>query len=328
MIAAASLAFVSGCVILVEINGEGDIIMAGTEAGTPVNTETTSHRERLRLLPSHLYSLKAGAVRTRSAAWLARSRFRRRDRAGMRILFYHRVSTDADELCVTPKRFCEQMDYLAANGYQVVDIADAARILDEEAATDRVIGLSFDDGYLDLADGALPVLARHGFRATVFIVTGVVDGTAVFDWYSRPPPVLSWQQIVELDGRSPFRFEAHTVTHPNLLTLNEHQARREMVDSKHALEQRLGRSVEAFSYPAGLYGAREQRLVQEAGYRVAVSCEPGLNDFATDRFALRRNQIDRRDRLIDFRAKVGGGHDRPLPLRALYRRMRYGAVAG
>jgi hypothetical protein len=39
---------------------------------------------------------------------------------------------------------------------------------------------------------------------------------------------------------------------------------------------------------------------------------------------LRRRQIDPRDRLLDFRAKVAGGHDTPLPLRGLYRRVRYG----
>jgi hypothetical protein len=44
----------------------------------------------------------------------------------------------------------------------------------------------------------------------------------------------------------------------------------------------------------------------------------------TDRFALRRIQIDARDSLLDFRAKLSGGHDRPLPGRAAYRRLRYG----
>jgi hypothetical protein len=48
----------------------------------------------------------------------------------------------------------------------------------------------------------------------------------------------------------------------------------------------------------------------------------------TDRFALRRRQIDARDRLLDFRAKLGGGHDSPLPMRNAYRRMRYGAPRG
>ena len=69
-------------------------------------------------------------------------------------------------------------------------------------------------------------------------------------------------------------------------------------------------------------------MAEEAGYLAAVSCEPGVNVADTDRFALRRRQIDRRDRLVDFTAKVRGGHDTSLPLRDTYRRLRYGMRPG
>ena len=83
--------------------------------------------------------------------------------------------------------------------------------------------------------------------------------------------------------------------------------------------------VRAFSYPSGLYGEREERIAAKAGYRIALTCEPGVNDHSTDRFALRRRQVDARDSLLDFRAKLGGGHDSSPPLRGLYRRLRYSA---
>ena len=118
------------------------------------------------------------------------------------------------------------------------------------------------------------------------------------------------------------------MSHPNLLAVDDAGAWAEIHDSRSELEARLGRPVSAFAYPAGLYGERERRLAAEAGYRAAVSCEPGVNLPGTDRFALRRRQIDSRDRLVDFRAKVGGGHDTPLPLRRTYRRLRYGMGAG
>lgn len=228
-------------------------------------------------------------------------------------------------LAVTPKRFREQMNFLADDGYRVVDLMEAARLLDSEPIPAKVVVLTFDDGYLDVAQNALPVLDQHDFLATVFVVTGALDGTTRFDWYERPPALLSWADVVRLDGASPLRFEAHSVTHPNLLTLTSPDARHEIAGSKHILEQRLGRSAEAFSYPAGLFGPRDRSLVEEAGYSLAVSCEPGFNGAAADRFALHRNQVDARDSLLDFRAKVGGGHDSPLPLRALYRRFRFGA---
>jgi peptidoglycan/xylan/chitin deacetylase (PgdA/CDA1 family) len=277
--------------------------------------------------PSLPYSVKGGLTRARSGAWYMRGR-RRGEVSGLRILFYHRVSDARDELAVQPRRFREQMDYLASAGYRVLDIVQVADLLEAGETHERVVGLNFDDGYLDVAEHALPVLAEYGFRATVFIATGVTDGRASFAWYERQPALLGWADIAELDRGDTLEFEAHTVTHPNLLAVDERRAAAEIEGSKRELEARLGRPVSALSYPAGLFGPRERRLAMNAGYRVAVSCEPGVNLPQTDRFALRRRQIDSRDRLLDFRAKVGGGHDTPLPLRGVYRRLRYGEGTG
>ena len=277
--------------------------------------------------PSLPYPVKAAVTRVRSGLWLARSRGRPTMR-GIRILFYHRVSSDRDELAVDPRKFREQMEHLVEGGYRVLDMLQVAELLDAGEIPERTLGLNFDDGYLDVAEHALPVLAEHGFRATVYIATGVTDGRTSFGWYSRQPPLLDWSEIAELDRSGTLEFEAHSVTHPNLLATGDERAAREIEDSKSELEAHLGRPVSAFSYPAGLFGERERRLVAAAGYRVAVSCEPGVNLPHTDRFALRRRQVDARDRLFDFRAKVTGGHDSPLPLRGIYRALRYGEERG
>jgi peptidoglycan/xylan/chitin deacetylase (PgdA/CDA1 family) len=216
------------------------------------------------------------------------------------------------------------MAQLADEGREVLGLAEILDRLDTGAVSPHTVGLTFDDGFADLRDEALPALEEHGFRATVFVATGVTDGRLTFPWYERQPPVLGWDEVVELDRRGTLRFEAHTVSHPSLLALDEAAARTEIRDSRRELEQRLGRPVSSFAYPAGLFGERERRLVAESGYSAAVTCEPGVNRADTDRFTLRRRQIDRRDRLVDFRAKVGGGHDTPLPLRNVYRRLRYG----
>jgi peptidoglycan/xylan/chitin deacetylase (PgdA/CDA1 family) len=273
--------------------------------------------------PSLPYPVKATVTLGRSAAWLARTRGRA-DTSGLRILLYHRVDDDDDALALPPRRFREQMDYLASEGYRVVDLMESLALLDAGEAPPKTIGLTFDDGFADLAEHALPVLTEHGFRATVFITTGVTDGRLAFPWYARQPPVLGWDEVVELDRAGTMRFEAHTVSHPSLLAVDDAGAQTEIQDSKRELEGRLERPVTAFAYPAGLFGDRERRLVADAGYTAAVSCEPGVNRPDSDRFALRRRQIDSRDRLLDFKAKVGGGHDTPLPLRGTYRRLRYG----
>jgi peptidoglycan/xylan/chitin deacetylase (PgdA/CDA1 family) len=273
--------------------------------------------------PSLPYPVKSAVTLVRSAVWRARTRGRP-DVSGLRILLYHRVSDDDDPLAVAPRRFREQMACLAAEGYRVVDLIEALDLLGAGVAPPRTIALTFDDGFADVGDEALPVLQRHGFRATVFVTTGVTDGRVAFPWYERQPKVLGWDEIVALDRQGTLRFEAHTVTHPSLLAVDDGTAAAEIRDSRHELQGRLGRTVSAFAYPAGLYSERERHLVSQAGYAAAVSCEPGVNRPDSDRFTLRRRQIDSRDRLLDFRAKVGGGHDTPLPLRGAYRRLRYG----
>jgi len=282
--------------------------------------------EHLTLKPTAFYAAHAIYTRARSAWWEARTR-RHAVTNGLRILFYHRVSRDRDELAVTPHRFREQMEHLAGAGYRVVGAVDAAAALDAPEAG-RVVGLTFDDGYADVVDNALPVLVELGFRATIFLPTGAIDGTHPLSWYERQPPLLEWSTIAELDRSGTLDFGAHTVSHRNLLALDDATAEGEIARSKHALEARLGHPVYSFCYPAGLYGERERRLVRSAGFRVAVGTDPGANDADSDRLALRRIGVEPRDRLLDFRAKVGGGHDRAPPLRGIYRTIRFGGPRG
>ena len=277
----------------------------------------------LAVAPAAVYRAKATLTRARSVSWAIRAG-RRPAAPGVRILFYHRVADARDELAVAPARFRAHMEALAAAGLRSVAVEELPRLI--SAGDDGVVGLCFDDGYRDVAEHALPVLERLGFRATVFVATGVVDGEATFSWYRRQPPVLSWREIGELGRGATLRFGAHTVTHPDLRALYDRAARDEIEGSKAALEARIGRPAESFCYPAGLFGARERALVAAAGFRMATSCEPGVNLPATDPLALRRIQVDRRDAVLDVRAKACGGQDAPPALWAAARRRRYQAA--
>jgi hypothetical protein len=86
--------------------------------------------------------------------------------------------------------------------------------------------------------------------------------------------------------------------------------------------------VTTFCYPAGLFGARERGLVAEAGFRLATSCEPGVNTPDTDPLALRRLQVVRRDRMLTSARRSEAATAAPGRLRAVYRRRRSGTAAG
>ena len=171
-----------------------------------------------------------------------------------------------------------------------------------------------------------PGLERHGFRATVFVTTGVVDRRVFVPMVRRPAAARprSGKKIGALDRgarcasrRTPSRIRAcWRWTTP--------ASRHEIAESRRELG--IARPAgAAFAYPAGLYGDRERRLVATAGYSAAVSLR-ARRQLHGDRSVRAPPAADRLARPhARLRAKLGGGHDTPLPLRATYRRLRYGA---
>ena len=104
--------------------------------------------------------------------------------------------------------------------------------------------------------------------------------------------------------------------------LGEDEARGEIAGSKRDLEERLGKSVTSFCYPAGLYDEREIRLVREAGYRAGVTGDPGVNSGGGGLGRLKRTLVYGDDGALEFAAKLAGKLDKPPLLRAwLYRRL-------
>lgn len=114
---------------------------------------------------------------------------------------------------------------------------------------------SWDDGHpLDLRTAAL--LTKYGLKGTFYVPTEKSE------W-----PLMTKSQVVELDGMG-MEIGSHTVNHAILPQLASDQARRELIDSRRALEDLLGKAVPAFCFPKGRFNARTCSLVREAGYKI------------------------------------------------------------
>jgi GT2 family glycosyltransferase/peptidoglycan/xylan/chitin deacetylase (PgdA/CDA1 family) len=228
---------------------------------------------------------------------------------GLRVLNYHRVADDRDQLAIGVERFRRQLELVARSGYQVVDLTSVDL---ELARTRPLLVFSFDDGCRDVVDNALPLLSQHGWPAVVFVVPHAVDRLVEFPWYRRSvhPPLVRWDEMRDLERLGLVRFEPHTLTHPRLPALSDDEAREEIAGSKAVVEERLGRPAEIFCYPGGYAAPRERALVEEAGFRLALTCEGGLNRVPFDRLALRRTHVDRYDSAWMFAARLAGATDR------------------
>ncbi len=251
---------------------------------------------------------KAVAVSGQVAVWRMRGR---PSATGLRILAYHRISEDRDELAVSPSRFVEQMRIIASSGLRVVDLSQLTRV--PAIADENVVALTFDDGYHDFLDHALPELRKRRWPATVFVVPAVASGAIRFRWYGsgRHPRVLGWDEMRSIEREGLVRFEPHSLTHKILPTLSEQEAWHEISGSKAAVEAALDRATSLFCYPGGYYSEREMELVARAGFAAGIGTEHGRNTAPLDWYGLRRIPADRYDVAAVFRARLRGGTDAP-----------------
>ncbi len=118
-------------------------------------------------------------------------------RAVPAILMYHSVSPYEDDpydITVRPERFEQQMRWLrraGRRGTSVRQLLDAHR----RGAANGLVGLSFDDGYADFTEYALPVLQGFGFGATMFMPAGLLGGDNAWDPEGPRKPLLSAGQL-------------------------------------------------------------------------------------------------------------------------------------
>jgi len=217
------------------------------------------------------------------------------------ILMYHGVAdvaTDPYHLCVTPARFAEQMATLQRLGLRGVGIAtlvDAMR-----AGRQRgLVGITFDDGYVNVLEAALPELKRHGFTASVYIISGRLGGTN--EWDEGPAwPLLSASQAGELAAAG-MEIGSHSATHVRLAGLAAGQLETEVSGSRASLSELTGAPVRGFAYPYGSMDAAARRAVHDAGYGYACAVQTPMADLGL--MALPRVYIGQQDGAARMTAK-------------------------
>ena len=216
------------------------------------------------------------------------------------VLLYHSVGGPGG---VSARAFARQIEYLAHRFRTIVlsDLPETAR-----SAPDNWSGVAcvtFDDGYRDNIDVALPVLEAFGVPATFFLVPSFLGAS-----FPTGHPVMSAGQARQLLALG-HEVGAHSLTHPRLTRVGCEQARREIAGSKARLEDLLGGAVHAFAYPKGDHDRRVRALVAASGYRVAATVREGLVDPDPDWLALPRISVRPSDSMLAFRCKLHPGID-------------------
>jgi peptidoglycan/xylan/chitin deacetylase (PgdA/CDA1 family) len=221
------------------------------------------------------------------------------------VLMYHSISrpeVDYDPLCTSPERFEAQMLYLKRHDLRGVSTRELYLALSAGEAT-GLVGVTFDDGYEDFLDAAIPILERLGFSATVFVVAGMLGSENTWEHTggSRPQlKLLGADGVREVSERG-MEIGSHSVTHPRLSGLDSESLIREVEDSRQMLSEIVNAPVEGFSYPFGAVDGPAVRAARKAGYVYAVATkkqvEGGLHDWP-------RTYVGEKDSPLRFGVKL------------------------
>ena len=220
----------------------------------------------------------------------------------LRVLMYHKVNDIPDNPTTVPvARFDEQLAQLGELGYEVVGL-DA--VLDYYTLgtplPPNAVLITFDDGYRDILENALPVLQKHGYPAVIFVPVAFMDDEMPLPHETHliergvHNPTLDWGLVRALDEAG-VRVESHGIAHRPLAEVSLDEAVREIAVSKLKLEEQLGRPVLAYAYVKGSeahFHPVHESLLKQAGYDIAFTSISRANGVGADPFRLGRYNVE------------------------------------
>ncbi len=204
----------------------------------------------------------------------------------MKILAYHHLSEGEGALFVGPFNFEKQIEFILKRN----SIISLEKLISEEKGT----SITFDDGYEENYLIAYPILKKYNLTATIFLTTDYVEKR----------DYLTWKEIKEMANNG-FSFGSHTISHPHLTEIPLKEAKREIVDSKEVIEDKIGRAVKFFCYPFGEFNDEIKELVNGAEYQGAV-VTPKSGGIKETAFTLKRIGIYAHTSIFQLRIKLLG----------------------
>lgn len=213
---------------------------------------------------------------------------------GVAVLMYHRIDSDVPrdrvgrDLTVLPRNFEAELRWLGAHHVRTLTAAQLTVDLRSRAVPQHAVVLTFDDGYIDGATVAFPILRRYGARATFFVSAGFV-GTARH---------MTWRQLRAMMAGG-MEIACHGTRHLDLSTLSRAAQMREIGHCVTAFRRYLpGWRPVTYAYPAGKFDATTLDILPQFGFRAAFTERPGIVASLARPYELPRRRV-RHDAALD-----------------------------
>ncbi|MDM7323066.1 MAG: polysaccharide deacetylase family protein [Gammaproteobacteria bacterium] len=226
------------------------------------------------------------------------------------ILMYHQIDnppargTPMRGLVVSPRRFAAQMRLLSRMGYRGLSMSELVPYLNGERQG-KVVGITFDDGYRNTLEHALPILKAEGFTATCYAVSRKLGGFNDWDAALGVPqkPLMTAAELAAWVAAG-MEVGAHTRHHVDLSALPDEEAQTEIRQSRSELERVIQAPVRHFCYPYGRFRPEHVNMVRTAGFATAVTVRRGRVTEADDLFQLSRVLVAQATHLAQFALKL------------------------
>lgn len=207
------------------------------------------------------------------------------------VLMYHAVGSPMPpalaELTVPAELLREQLGALRAAGYRLCGLTEALAADPAEP----VVALTFDDGYVDFVEAALPVLLDAGAGATQYVPTSVIGDRA--DWLAPPAdrlPVMDRAQIAEVAAAG-IEIGSHGHMHRPIDVRPGAEVVDDVTRSRGILQDASGQAVDSFCYPHGYHSRTARRALHAAGYANACAIGHRRHRRGADRYAVSRLMV-------------------------------------
>ena len=188
------------------------------------------------------------------------------------ILLYHAVGEPVKiewppSLILSASLFEAHLQYLTQEGYKVVSVEELVSLLQNGGNLDKVIAMSFDDGYRNNHTDALPLLKKYNAKASFYVVHRDIGKTIYMD-NDRLLDLLS----------NGMEIGSHTINHAPLALIDPKYLPWEVGSAKKFIEKNLdGYILKGIAYPNGGYNAKVIEAVKEYKFTYGLTGKVGAN---------------------------------------------------
>tara|TARA_B100000768_G_C11281737_1_gene379020 strand:- start:3629 stop:4474 length:846 start_codon:yes stop_codon:yes gene_type:complete len=237
--------------------------------------------------------------------------FYKKSKPGIYFLMYHSVGEQINlEIDIDSILFKEQIGYLQSRG-EIISIDTASKMIEEKIfLTKQYFVITFDDGYKNFYENALPILEKNNAPAIIYINTSFIEHPEMIPidsrtGFTKKMQPMTWEVINKIKDNSLITIGCHGHLHEELPTISSINIKKDINKSLSIFQARLGIQPDHFCYPRGMSNNRVENLIASCFKSSVITTFHGNPlEFIKNNYAIERIPVLKSDGLLWFKLRV------------------------